>query len=50
MREVGRMRVIEGAFGDGCDRLGFRLVHYSIQGNHLHLIVEAQDEKALARG
>ncbi len=29
---------------------GFRLVHYSIQSNHLHLIVEAADNETLARG
>lgn len=28
----------------------FRLVHFSIQTNHLHLIVEAQDRDALAGG
>jgi REP element-mobilizing transposase RayT len=27
-----------------------RVVHYSIQGNHLHLIVEAPDQPALSRG
>jgi putative transposase len=29
---------------------GFRLVHFSVQGNHLHMIVEADDGTALARG
>jgi REP element-mobilizing transposase RayT len=29
---------------------GLRVVHYSIQGNHLHLIVEAQNALALSRG
>jgi putative transposase len=29
---------------------GVRIVHMSIQGNHVHLIVEAIDEKALAAG
>ena len=28
----------------------FRIVQFSIQSNHLHLIVEAQDEHALSRG
>ncbi len=28
----------------------FRVVHFSIQSNHLHLIVEATDERALSRG
>ena len=29
---------------------GFGLLHFSVQRNHLHLIVEADDAKALARG
>jgi REP element-mobilizing transposase RayT len=29
---------------------GFRVVHFSIQTNHLHLIVEADDGAALSRG
>jgi REP element-mobilizing transposase RayT len=28
----------------------FRIVHFSVQTNHLHLLVEADDELALARG
>jgi hypothetical protein len=28
----------------------FRVVHFSIQSNHLHLIVEAHDTQALSRG
>ena len=38
------------AFWGGADRFGFRLVHYSVQGNHVHLLVEARDEKSLSRG
>jgi putative transposase len=38
------------AFWGGANRFGFKLVHYSVQGNHLHLLVEAQDERALSRG
>jgi len=34
----------------GGDRFGFRLVEFSIQTNHLHLMVEADDAEALARG
>jgi REP element-mobilizing transposase RayT len=41
---------IERTFGAGCVRPGFRLVHYSLQGNHAHLIVEAHDRDALGRG
>jgi putative transposase len=38
------------AFWGGANRFGFKLVHYSVQGNHVHLLVEAQDEKSLAKG
>ena len=34
----------------GSDRFGFRLVHYAVMGNHVHLIVEANDRRALGRG
>jgi putative transposase len=37
------------AFWGGGNRFGFRLVHYSVQGNHVHLLVEAQNEKSLSR-
>jgi REP element-mobilizing transposase RayT len=29
---------------------GFRLLHFSVQGNHLHFIAEADDGVAFARG
>src|SRR5205085_6426439 len=41
-------RIARG-FERGRDRFGFRLVHFSVQGNHIHLPVEARDERALAR-
>ena len=31
------------------ERLGVRIVHYSVQRDHLHLIVEATDARALSR-
>jgi REP element-mobilizing transposase RayT len=31
-------------------RAGFRVVHYSIQKNHLHFLIEAQGRAALGRG
>lgn len=33
-----------------CRRADFRVVHYSIQRDHLHLIVESAGKDALARG
>jgi putative transposase len=41
--------VLERAMYAGAVRFGFRLVHYSVMGNHVHLIVEAPDRRALAR-
>jgi hypothetical protein len=38
------------AFWGGGNRFGFRLIHYAVQGNHMHLLVEAQDERSLSRG
>jgi REP element-mobilizing transposase RayT len=50
LRTVPIVREIERSFAPGCARPGFRLVHYSLQGNHAHLIVEARDRDALGRG
>ncbi|MBW2397846.1 MAG: transposase [Deltaproteobacteria bacterium] len=46
-RLVGELR---RSFGEACERGDFRLVHYSIQQNHVHLLVEAEDQAALGRG
>ena len=32
-----------------CEKAGFRLVEYSIQGTHIHMICEADDHEALAK-
>jgi REP element-mobilizing transposase RayT len=37
-------------FRASCVRKGFRLVHYSVQRDHVHMIVEADDNMALGRG
>jgi len=51
LRAGRTFRVIRRAFAAGCDRGdAFRLVHFSVQGNHLHLLVEARDKRALANG
>ena len=50
LRSRACFRVVASCIGNGCEREGFRLVHFSVQSNHLHLIVEAQDATALARG
>jgi hypothetical protein len=50
LRVVKLTHELERSFAEGCSRPGFRLVHYSLQGNHVHLIVEAQDQVMLGRG
>jgi REP element-mobilizing transposase RayT len=41
---------IQIALARARERFGFRLAHFSVQGDHLHLIVEADDGRALSRG
>ncbi|TMA82076.1 MAG: hypothetical protein E6J72_03800 [Deltaproteobacteria bacterium] len=50
LRTVAVVRELERTFAAGCARPGFRLAHYSLQGNHAHLIVEVTDRDALGRG
>jgi REP element-mobilizing transposase RayT len=47
---VKLVREVERTFARGCERGDFRLAHYSLQSNHVHLIVEASDVDALGRG
>lgn len=50
LRNEANLAVLQRALASGADRFGFRLVEYSVQTNHLHLVAEAQDERSLARG
>src|SRR5882724_9561728 len=50
LRTVCVVREIEQTFAVGRERGEFRLVHYSLQGDHAHLIVEAKDRDSLGRG
>ena len=49
LRTRRSFRALKRAFAKGCERFGFRLVHFSVQWNHLHLVVEAPDQVQLAR-
>ena len=55
-RDIGRLRrsaayaAIREATAVVVGRTDFRIVHLSIQHNHVHLIVEADDKRALASG
>jgi putative transposase len=52
--EVPSLRVLNAhvkrALIAGASKPGFRLVHFAILGNHLHLIVEADSNLMLSRG
>jgi REP element-mobilizing transposase RayT len=50
LRSERSMKVMRAAFRGGKDRFGFRLVQYAVQANHVHLIVEAKDKRALSSG
>lgn len=50
LREPRLVRAVERSFRAGCERGDFRLVAYSIQRDHVHLVVEADGAPALSRG
>ena len=50
LRSSSAMKIVRIAFAAARDRHGMRIIHYSVQSNHLHLIVEGEDRDAIARG
>ena len=50
LRNFELCAVLRRAFVHGCLKGEFRICQFSIQGNHIHLICEANDNTALARG
>jgi putative transposase len=50
LRTQRRLELLKRAFHAGSGHLGMQVVHFSVQGNHLHLIVEAEGRDALSRG
>jgi REP element-mobilizing transposase RayT len=59
VRVTDRVRKLRGfrmasalrkVFAQSCKREGFRICHFSVQGNHVHLICEAADRDALGSG
>jgi REP element-mobilizing transposase RayT len=49
LRSRRSFRVIAAALRIGGDRFDVRIIEFSVQGNHIHLLVEAPDRRALAR-
>jgi REP-associated tyrosine transposase len=50
LRSGRSWRRLRDVFAASCGRFGLRLIQFSIQGNHLHLIFEADSTKSLSRG
>jgi len=49
LRAKGTFAVVRECLRRAKERLGARLVHFAVLGNHVHLIVEAEGKGALAR-
>jgi REP element-mobilizing transposase RayT len=50
LRRPAEREIVLRSLAAARERHGMRLVHYSIQGNHLHLIVEALRRECVAKG
>jgi REP element-mobilizing transposase RayT len=50
LRRRDPYQAILRSFAAGKERFGFRLILYSVQSNHVHLIIESVDRRALSRG
>lgn len=49
LRSARAYRIVRDALCVAKERLGMRIVHFSVQEDHLHLLVEVEDEVALGR-
>lgn len=50
LRAQRAFRHVAEAFRAVREREGFRVVHFSVQGNHMHLVTEADDRAAMTKG
>ena len=50
LRDVRFVRELERSLRGACERGRFRVAHYAIQSDHVHLIVEASSREDLAAG
>ena len=50
LRTYRLVGVLRQAFLRGCQKPGFRICQFSIQGNHIHMVCEADNVTRLARG
>jgi REP element-mobilizing transposase RayT len=50
LRKRAALARLQRAFDEASELWRFRVVHYSIQSNHLHRLSEAESTRALSRG
>jgi REP element-mobilizing transposase RayT len=50
LRSKAFLKELRRSFRQACERGAFRVVHYSVQRDHVHLLVEAAGKQALGRG
>ena len=50
LRRAHFVRAFRESLRQAAERPGFRVVHYSVQDNHAHFLVEAEDNLSLANG
>ncbi len=49
LRRGGALKLVLAALSASSDRHGTRIIHYTVQSNHLHFLVEADDRECVAR-
>src|SRR6187397_2076799 len=49
LRSKRSFRILERALFFASNRQDAQVVHFSVQGNHIHMLVEADDKRALSR-
>lgn len=49
LRSQRSFAVIKRALAGGADRFGMHVIHFTVQGNHLHFAVEAETTRSLSR-
>jgi REP element-mobilizing transposase RayT len=50
LRSRGFLKAFRRSLRAACERGDFRVVHYSVQRNHVHLLVESAGKEALGKG
>jgi len=49
LRDLATVKVLMDFFARACKKAGFRVVEFSIQTNHIHMVCEAEDQAALSK-